>query len=173
MEEERSIGSKIVSFRKENNLTQEELANHLHVTRQAVSNWERDIHTPDFDTLEKLCGRFGVQMDAFVSNRKKERVVMLDMFGKNKSKAKDKEVSKFDVAVGLFYGLFLFLGAGVFFIYGLRGSRLGAMDPIQWAIAFFAGLTIFFVGGLLSHAIITLLRNDKQSPRQSNSESDD
>lgn len=36
---EESLGVKLTRFRKENNITQEELAEYLFVTRQVVSNW--------------------------------------------------------------------------------------------------------------------------------------
>jgi transcriptional regulator with XRE-family HTH domain len=35
-------------------MTQEELAGELNVTRQALSNWERDVSEPDLNTLKKI-----------------------------------------------------------------------------------------------------------------------
>ena len=35
-------------------MTQEELAGELNVTRQALSNWERDVNEPDLNMLKKL-----------------------------------------------------------------------------------------------------------------------
>lgn len=49
-----SIAYNIRTLRKERGLTQEELAAQLHVTRQAVSSWERGGSCPDFDTLKRL-----------------------------------------------------------------------------------------------------------------------
>ena len=46
-------------------MTQEELAGELNVTRQALSNWERDVNEPDLNTLKKICFLFGVHMDDF------------------------------------------------------------------------------------------------------------
>ena len=40
--------------RNESNLTQDQLAEQLHITRQAVSNWERGITEPNLDMLQKL-----------------------------------------------------------------------------------------------------------------------
>ena len=37
----------------------------LNVTRQALSNWERDVNEPDLNTLKKICFLFGVHMDDF------------------------------------------------------------------------------------------------------------
>lgn len=49
-----NISRSIRTLRKERNMTQEELAAALHVTRQAVSSWERGGSCPDFDTLKLL-----------------------------------------------------------------------------------------------------------------------
>ena len=49
-----NIAFNIRTLRKAKNMTQEELAAQLHVTRQAVSSWERGGSCPDFDTLKTL-----------------------------------------------------------------------------------------------------------------------
>ena len=56
------LGSKIVSLRNQHNLSQEKLAEELNVSRQAISNWERNKSEPDFSTLCKICGIFGITM---------------------------------------------------------------------------------------------------------------
>ena len=38
-----NIGKNISKFRKEQEMTQDQLAERLHVTRQAVSNWENGV----------------------------------------------------------------------------------------------------------------------------------
>ena len=49
-----NIAYNIRTLRKAKNMTQEDLAAQLHVTRQAVSSWERGGSCPDFDTLKAL-----------------------------------------------------------------------------------------------------------------------
>ena len=49
-----NIAYNIRTLRKAKGLTQEDLAAQLHVTRQAVSSWERSGSCPDFDTLKAL-----------------------------------------------------------------------------------------------------------------------
>lgn len=49
-----SIAYNIRTLRKTKSLTQGDLAAQLHVTRQAVSSWERGGSCPDFDTLKSL-----------------------------------------------------------------------------------------------------------------------
>lgn len=49
-----SVGKNIKLLRKQKNLSQEALAEKLHVTRQAVSNWENGKCQPDLDMLENI-----------------------------------------------------------------------------------------------------------------------
>ena len=50
-----TIGERLLKLRKERNLSQEELANVLDVSRQTISKWETDQTTPDFDKIVPLC----------------------------------------------------------------------------------------------------------------------
>ena len=56
------ISKRIKQLRQKSGMTQEELANRLHVTRQAVSNWETRKTRPDIDTLEALAQAFAVDV---------------------------------------------------------------------------------------------------------------
>ena len=57
-----AVGKNIVKLRKEQGMSQEQLAQKLHVTRQAVSNWETGRSQPDLDMLEALAGAFGTDI---------------------------------------------------------------------------------------------------------------
>ncbi len=58
----KDISKRIQQLRQQSGLTQEELANRLHVTRQAVSNWENRKTRPDIDTLEAMAQVFGMDV---------------------------------------------------------------------------------------------------------------
>ena len=58
-----NIGYKIKELRKSRGLTQEQLANSLNVSFQAVSKWENDIALPDISIIPALARYFGVSMD--------------------------------------------------------------------------------------------------------------
>lgn len=58
------LAYKIADIRKENGLTQEEFAQKLFVTRQAVSRWENGETTPTIDTLKTICGLFNTDANA-------------------------------------------------------------------------------------------------------------
>ncbi len=58
-----SLGEKLLSYRKKKGLSQEEVADILHVTRQTVSKWETDQSTPDFDKIVPICDLYGVSTE--------------------------------------------------------------------------------------------------------------
>ncbi|MGK4062423.1 helix-turn-helix transcriptional regulator, partial [Lactobacillus johnsonii] len=53
-----TTGKQIRHLRTQLGMTQEELAGELNVTRQALSNWERDVNEPDLNMLKKICFLF-------------------------------------------------------------------------------------------------------------------
>lgn len=58
-----SVGQRIALLRKHKDMTQEELANVLGTTRQAISKWESGKSYPDIDYAIKIGEYFGVSMD--------------------------------------------------------------------------------------------------------------
>ena len=62
-----TIGERLLRLRKERNLSQEELANVLDVSRQTVSKWETDQSTPDFDKIIPLCEYYGITSDELLT----------------------------------------------------------------------------------------------------------
>lgn len=58
-----SLGLKIAEGRKKQNLTQEQLAELLNVTRQSVSRWEQDTTYPEMDKLVRLAEVLNVSCD--------------------------------------------------------------------------------------------------------------
>ena len=61
-----NVGKNIKKFRSEKGFTQEELAEQLHVTRQAVSNWENGKTQPDIETLSNLAAFFEVTVEELI-----------------------------------------------------------------------------------------------------------
>ena len=54
------LADKIITLRKKNGWSQEDLADLLEVSRQSVSKWETGSSVPELDKLVKLSGLFGV-----------------------------------------------------------------------------------------------------------------
>lgn len=58
------IGNQIKFLRQRRGITQEEMANHLGISPQAISKWERGVATPDIALLPDISAYFGVTIDA-------------------------------------------------------------------------------------------------------------
>ena len=142
-----TTGKQIRHLRTQSGMTQEELAGELNVTRQALSNWERDVNEPDINTLKKICFLFGVHMDDLA----KEVIIKMET---NMEKTK-RPFNKYDIAIGLFYAVGIFIGIVIFFVGGLM-----TMSGTGWGASLFGGFCFALVFGLICHAIITLKRHD-------------
>ena len=57
-----TIGQNIAYFRKQKNMTQEELAEKMSVTAQAISKWECDTSYPDITVIQTLSKVLGVSV---------------------------------------------------------------------------------------------------------------
>ena len=66
------VSDSIKKLRKEKKLTQDQLAEQLHVTRQAVSNWEMGKTQPDVETLTQLAKIFGVSVERIIYGKEKK-----------------------------------------------------------------------------------------------------
>lgn len=67
-----TIGRRIAQLRKEQGMTQEELAQKLDVSSQAVSKWENDVACPDISTLPRLADVLHTTTDYILSGKKDE-----------------------------------------------------------------------------------------------------
>lgn len=68
-----TLGEKIAKQRKENNYTQEQLAEILGVSRQSISKWESDIAYPETDKLIKMGKLFDCSMDYLLKDEITEK----------------------------------------------------------------------------------------------------
>lgn len=68
-----NLGEKLFELRKEKNLTQDDVAEKLNVTRQTVSKWETNQSTPDFDKIVPLCELFEISPNELLTGEKQEQ----------------------------------------------------------------------------------------------------
>lgn len=79
------LGQTITDIRKERKMTQEEFAQIFHVTRQTVSNWEKEKNYPDLETLIYMSDKFNISLDVMLKEDK-QMVIKLNReikFSKN------------------------------------------------------------------------------------------
>ena len=81
-------GEKIKAKRRELNLSQEDLADKLFVTRQAISKWENDKATPTMTNLRELSEVFRVDMAYFIGESKVDEEEKDEAIEEKKSKGK-------------------------------------------------------------------------------------
>lgn len=80
-----SIGERIAELRKEQNLSQGQLADLLDVSRQAVSKWENDKASPDTLKLIRLAEVLDTEVEYLATGRKpvyEEAPIVLNMVQK-------------------------------------------------------------------------------------------
>lgn len=83
------LGKQIKKYRIENELSQEDLANKIYVTRQSISNWENDKTYPDVNSLVLLSEIFQVSIDELIKGDlnkmketiKKEEILKFNQYG--------------------------------------------------------------------------------------------
>lgn len=68
-----TTGEKLSSLRKQNNYTQEELADIMNVSRQSVSRWESDIAFPETEKLIALSKLYNCSIDYLLQNDNNDR----------------------------------------------------------------------------------------------------
>ena len=78
-----TIAEKLKYLRKEHNMTQEDMAEKLNVSRQTISKWETNITIPDADNIVAICKLFHITTDELldynIQTIKKKKQFIVDM----------------------------------------------------------------------------------------------
>ena len=126
-----SLGEKLLSLRKKKGLSQEEVADMLHVSRQTVSKWETDQSMPDFDKVVPICNLYEISTDELFKEGEKSVAVEVEPVADCKNYSMDYAHKKalfttiavmlyiLSVVVIIFFSVVLrnpILGVCVFFI---------------------------------------------------------
>ena len=72
-----TLGKRIASLRKEKNFKQDDLAQKLNVSPQAVSKWENDQTCPDISLLPELASTLGVTVDMLLRGKQAPRAELV------------------------------------------------------------------------------------------------
>lgn len=92
-----TMGQVIRRLRKGHDITQEELADALGVTAQAVSKWENDVGIPDVSLLVPLANLFDVSIDTLFSREGQSTDVQVSNFLEELEQKNLTEIKKFEI----------------------------------------------------------------------------
>lgn len=113
MEEKMSLGENLQYLRKKENITQEQLAEQLDVSRQSVSKWESDTTYPEMNTLLQLCRMFHCSMDDLIQGN----IHDINIEGKTEY---DVHMNRFSKLISLGVGTILFGISFMSLLYGIN-----------------------------------------------------
>ena len=106
------FGDQIKQLRMDQNLTQEQFAEKLNVTRQAVSNWENDRNLPDIEMLIKMTSVFGISLDQLILGGKNMTQKLINDTSETR-RARMNMVTTVTGGVLMLLGLFCFVIKGL------------------------------------------------------------
>lgn len=108
-----SLGENLQFLRKKNDITQEQLAEKLEVSRQSVSKWESDTTYPEMEKLVQLCQMFHLSMDDLIQKD------ISSVYVEDKAHY-DNHMNLFSKMITLGIGLILFGISVMMFLNGMR-----------------------------------------------------
>ena len=140
--EQGTLGKRIAYHRKRLGMTQEQLAQRVGVSAQAVSKWENNLSCPDITILPELASIFGISVDELLGRTppKEERVHEAEVI-----KPEEKEhILDYTIGSaarsGLWFAIYV-LAIGALFLV----NALGKFDVSVWTILWTSALLL---GGL-------------------------
>ena len=151
-----TLGEKLKKLRTDKNLTQEELAEILFVSRTAISKWESGRGFPNIESLKAISKYFSVSLDELLSGE--ELIVLAEQEQRQKEKhIKDMIFGLLDCGMALLLFLPFFGQKADGFI---RSVSLLALSNIQ---TYLKTAYIAFVGIMIVLGVMTLvLQNCRQ-----------
>lgn len=162
-----TFGEKIKKLRADNDLTQEQLAEMLFVTRTAVSKWETDKGLPGIDTLKLISSTFNLSLDELVSEDVVESKKVLD---KKNARIMYAIAMAFLALTAVFtitayftrnsyYTIGSFIATGGYLVFGiLSRPKYKRLEAKKLIIPFVISrvVILLFMIGLIVYTVITL-----------------
>lgn len=115
-----TFAEKLLSLRKQHHFSQEDLAEQLGVSRQAISRWEQGIVLPDAPNLLKLSDLFSVSVDYLLRDEKLQSVSSSPV--KNEESEGTPPKKHFRITQGMVTVIW-FIGAACFFFAAAIGGN--------------------------------------------------
>ena len=144
------FGKQIKKLRAEQKITQEQMAEKLGISRQAVSNWENDRNLPDIEMLIFLSRVFGISLDELILGGN-EMNNMTQKLINDSSENKRAKINLAEVCIG---AALLLAGAACLAIKAFYGSSVGA-DGILHEMFFLVPIAfLFFAAGTATFMVV-------------------
>lgn len=140
-----SLGENLQFLRKRDNITQEQLAETLEVSRQSVSKWESDTTYPEMDKLLQLANLFHCSLDDLIQKEISTQYVEDKC---NYNEFMDQFSKRITAGVGLILSgltIMVFIAAIIPQILGLDMEALGAIIFFLFVVV---AVAIFITSGL-------------------------
>lgn len=138
------LSEKIVTLRKQKGWSQEELADKLNVSRQAVGKWETETALPEVDKILQMATLFDVSTDSLLKDdvqlpqtQQPDTVCAAD----KKTKFKSKKIQKIGK---LFNSILWLIAVAVYLIWSFVSGKWGA----TWVV-FIAAAILTAVGNVV------------------------
>ena len=142
---------KLQELRKKKNITQDELAQSLYVSRTAVSKWESGRGYPNIDSLKAIAKFYGVTIDELLSGE--EVLSIAEEDSKRKSgRSRDLVFGLLDLSAALFFFLPLFRHETGETVQAVSLLSLTEIAPYMRAV-YFAAVIAAVVWGIVTLAL--------------------
>ena len=146
-----SLGDRIKYHRKRLGMTQEQLAQRIGVSTQAVSKWENNLSCPDISVLPELAEIFDISVDELLGKDTASGTAPVKEAEPVDEEEEENE-AKFEWRIerkkgGILFALYI-LTVGVLLL--LRGL-VPAMDISVWTILWTSALVYIGISGMLGH----------------------
>lgn len=118
------IGNFITENRKKQNMTQEELAEKLNVSKNAVSKWERGLNLPDASIMQELCSILNISLNELFTGEYKnlEIVNLYKIFQTKTEKIVAIDNANYKFENGRFYAIMGHSGSGKTTLLNILGT---------------------------------------------------
>ncbi len=159
-----NFGEKLYELRKNKNLSQEDVADKLNVTRQTVSKWETNQSTPDFDKILPLCELFEISTQELLTGKAPEENNNINTQNvENENKVLTKEEVRKKSAEVVSTSIFIYILAVAILIVAIPVLRV---NPIV-ATAIFLCMIAWATARIVKHYMsIPKFEKNKEEKRQ-------
>lgn len=125
-----NLDEKLTRLRKKKGLTQSELAEHMKVSRQAVSRWEVGAAAPTTENLKSLSELYGVSLEYLLNDKEEEYIEKSVLLGeKTENIPKTPNEKRYIKAAELILFTALVLALAVFIT--VTASKSGQEENLQ------------------------------------------